>query len=278
MKKYILLLIGMITLGACEETVQLDLKNSEPIVVVEGLVTNELKNHYIKVSKSVNFYDSNNSTKITNAMVTVTDGEDAFNYVHNPNNKDDEQGTYYSAIPYAGQVGKTYTLNVVAEGKTYTAVDILHPVANIDSLTVRFDPDEFENPEEGMEDYYYEVLFYAHEPQETKDFYLFKFYRNDTLIYDTETDIYFSDDDLLGEEINGLPTASFYKIGDMAKVEMYSISNAGFIYYNDLVNLLNNDGGMFGSPPVNPRTNITGGALGFFQASSIVMDSILVKE
>lgn len=122
------------------------------------------------------------------------------------------------------------------------------------------------------------MLFYAHEPQETKDFYLFKFYRNDTLVLDSPTDIYFSNDDLLAEEINGIPTASFYKMGDTGKVEMYSISNAGFIYYNDLINLLQSDGGMFGSPPVNPRTNVKGGALGFFQASSVVSETIKVEE
>jgi hypothetical protein len=75
-----------------------------------------------------------------------------------------------------------------------------------------------------------------------------------------------------------LMAASFYKLGDIGKVEMYSISNTGFICYNDLVNLLKNDGGMFGSPPVNPRTNIKGGVLGYFQASSIVSESILIEK
>jgi hypothetical protein len=278
MKKFILLLIGGVSLLACEETVKLDLKNSEPALIIEGLVTNELKNQYVRITKSAGFYDTSGVTVISDAVVSVTDGEVTYTYEHNPDNNENNNGKYFSALPFAGQVGKTYSLLVEVGGNTYTASDVLYPVTSIDSLKVSFNQEEFNDPEKGREEYYYEILFYAHEPQETEDFYLFKFYRNDTLVYDSETDVYFSDDDLLGEEINGIPAASFYKLGDIGKVEMYSISNTGFIYYNDLINLLKNDGGMFGSPPVNPRTNIKGGAFGYFQTSSIVSESILIEK
>jgi len=98
---------------------------------------------------------------------------------------------------------------------------------------------------------------------------LFKFYRNDSLLYDNATDIYISDDDLLGENIDGVDGPGFYAVGDTAKVEAYSLTRNGFIYYSDLQILINNDGGLFGSPPANSRTNLTNGAMGFFQVSAL---------
>ncbi|MTI40656.1 DUF4249 family protein [Fulvivirga lutimaris] len=276
MKRYIIAILAMAVLASCEETVQLDLKETEPVVIIDGLVSDQFKNQYVKVSRSVDFYAEGTSKAITNATVSVTDGTTTYNYIHNPTPDPENDGLYFSEVRFAGEVGKTYELTVQVDGATYTAEDSLYPVTAIDSLTFIINDDEFEEPE--REGYYYEMLFYAHEPQETEDFYLFKFYRNDTLVLDSPTDIYFSNDDLLAEEINGIPTASFYKMGDTGTVEMYSISNAGFIYYNDLINLLQSDGGMFGSPPVNPRTNVKGGALGFFQASSVVSETIKVEE
>ena len=41
--------------------------------------------------------------------------------------------------------------------------------------------------------------------------------------------------------------------------------------------LINNDGGLFGSPPANVRTNLTNGALGFFQVSAMETREITVQ-
>jgi hypothetical protein len=51
----------------------------------------------------------------------------------------------------------------------------------------------------------YEVLMYAIEPQGTTDYYLFRFYRNDSLKVYNDTDIYYADDEVLGEQIDGVP-------------------------------------------------------------------------
>ena len=66
--------------------------------------------------------------------------------------------------------------------------------------------------------------------------------------------------------------------GDKATIEAYSLSRTGYVFYDDLQKLLNNDGGMFNQPPANSRTNLSNGALGFFQASAINSASIVVEE
>ena len=69
----------------------------------------------------------------------------------------------------------------------------------------------------------------------------------------------------------------FYAQDDLARVEVYSLTREAFIYYRDLQKLLTNDGGLFGTPPANPRSNISGGALGFFQVSAIVSGEIVIE-
>jgi hypothetical protein len=59
-------------------------------------------------------------------------------------------------------------------------------------------------------------------------------------------------------------------------VEIYSLTREQFVYFTDLANILNSDGGMFSPPPANPRSNISGGALGLFQVSGISRASILI--
>ena len=119
---------------------------------------------------------------------------------------------------------------------------------------------------------------YAKEPQNSTDYYLFKFYRNDSLKVYNDTDIYYADDDVLGENIDGVPSPIYYAPDDVARVEMYSLTRDGFVFYNDLQSLLNSDGGLFSQPPSNSRTNLTNGALGYFQVSAVEIKEIVIKE
>lgn len=274
--KYILFSLSVFFFS-CEETINIDTITSETRVVIDGVLTNNSDLNFIKLSYTRGFYSLDANPAITDAVVTVTD--DAGNevtYVHNPNNDPSKKGVYLPQTPYAGTIWTTYHLKVTVDGVDYTATETMLPVTKIDSLTISIDEDERKDPEEEGE--FYEVLFYAKEPQDRVDHYLFKFYKNGLPLRDFEGDIYFSEDDFLGEAINGVPTAGYYKLGQYAKVEMYSITREAFIFYNDLSNLLNNDGGMFSPPPANPRTNLSSGAFGYFQVSAVDLMEIEVKE
>lgn len=262
-------------LAACEKTVMLDITQDQPRVIIEALVTDQPGDQYVKVTRSSGFYDTGASPRIENAAVTVSD--DAGNqyiFVHNPGGDADSAGYYRPADGFTGVIGRTYHLAVQVDEILYEADDLLTPVTPIDSLSSRINEDERDDPEKTGK--YYEVLMYAKEPRATTDYYLFKFYRNDSLTVNADTDIYFADDELLGENIDGVPSPVYYGIGDLARVEMYSLSREGYVFYSDLQTLLTNDGGLFGQPPSNSRTNLSNGALGFFQASAVVRKEIQI--
>ncbi len=274
--RLLLILTTAIVLAACEKTIVLDLKQMPEKVVIEGVVTNHPGYQYVKVSRSVGFYDSGSTPRITDATVTITDDlGNEIDFIHNPNNHPDSMGYYLPAQSFTGQVGRHYILTVVIDGKIFKGEDTMLPVTTMDSIRYRINHREFNNPM--RKNKYYELLLYAKEPRETRDYYLFTFFRNDTLSRYHSGDIYFSDDKVLGEEINGVQSPVFFAVGDTARVEVYSLTRKAYVYYSDLEKLLNNDGGMFSPPMATPRTNLSHGALGFFRVSAIDISGIRIE-
>jgi hypothetical protein len=277
MRSLFIFFLGIVILTSCDEGIVLDVNQVEPKIIIEGLVTDKPGYQMVKVSRSVGFYTDGTTPKITNASVSVKDdlGE-VVTFTHNPRNHPDSAGIYLPVTPFVGKIGRTYTLNVNADGKNFEASDALLSVISMDSLKYRVNEFEEEDPKD--EGKIFELLMYAREPQDVKNFYLFKFFRNDSLTYYNETDIYYSDDELLAENINGATSPVYYGKDDRAAVEVYSLSRVGYVYYNDLFSILNGDsGGMFGPVPASPRTNLSNGAIGFFQVSAIDISSIKIE-
>jgi hypothetical protein len=277
MRSFIIISLFSIVLMSCEETIPLDLDQSPSKIVIEGLVTNRPGRQSVKITRSSDFYSRGATPRVTNAVVSVKDdlGE-SISFVHNPNGHADSAGIYIPIAPFTGQIGRTYTLTVTVDEEAFEATDKLYSVIPVDSLNYQISDDEVDDPKK--EGKVYEMLLYAREPQNEDNFYLFKFFRNDSLTYYDETDVYYSDDELLAEKIDGVPSPPIYGLGDTGKVEIYSLSRFGYVYFNDLSTILNNDGGgMFGPVPASPRNNLSNGALGFFQVSAVNATSIKIE-
>ncbi|MBL0744818.1 DUF4249 domain-containing protein [Chryseolinea lacunae] len=277
MKNILIVALFALALAACDKPIRLDLGQSTPRVIIEGQVTNRLGSQYVKVSRSSDFYQTGPSPRITNAIVTVKDSDgNEIMFEHNPRNYADSIGYYLPQTAFVGTIGKDYHLRVEVDGQVYEADDHLYSVTSIDSLAFRVDDDEKDDPKDYNK--FYEVLLYAKEPQNTTDYYLFKFYRNDSLKVDDDNEIYYSNDEALGESIDGISSPVFFGPGDKATVEAYSLSRSGYVFYDDLQKLLNTDGGLFNQPPANSRTNLTNGAFGFFHASAVNSKTIVIVE
>lgn len=271
---FFFLLTGL-TLISCQETIVLELEDSEPQVVFEGLITNSDLN-FVKISKSRGFYESGDSEKVTDATVVISANGEENVFVHNPDNDPLFNGVYLPPAGFTPSIGTTYQMSAIVEGVEYTAEETLLPVTSIDSLTIRLNEYELLDPEE--EGRFYEVFFYAKEPQDRIDHYLFKVYRDGVIVKDSNEDIYISEDKFLGEDIDDLAVAGYYAIGDTVRVEMYSLTRESYVFYADVLNLINSDGGMFSPPPANPRSNISNGGLGYFQTSALDTETIIVED
>ncbi len=276
MKSFVLLLAVVFILTSCEETVQLNLNQTPSKVVIDARLTNVLGKQYVKITRSSNFYQTGSTPRVTDAVVKITDDlGNVMTFVHNPEGKEEKAGYYFPAPGFAGTIGRTYKLSVIVDGVMYSAEDKMLPVTTIDSIKYKINGDQQDDPK--VAGRIYELLLFAKEPQQTKDFYLFEYYRNDSLALNRPNDIYFTDDDAVGEKIDGVSSPVYYSINDKAKLEMYSLSRTAFVFYSDFFNLVNSDGGMFSPPPANPRTNLNNGALGLFQVSAVSTMEIVLK-
>lgn len=265
MNRLLILFTMVLVFTSCEEVVDLDIDQSTPQVVIEGMLTNRDTTQYVKVSRSIQFYETG-LNPVVDASILVTDGMQVFSYTHNPGGKDSLNGYYFSDVPFAGSTGEAYTLTVDVNGVEYVATDTMKSVTEIDSLGVILAPNP--DKEDEAEGRIYQVLLFAEEPSETEDYYGFQFFRNDTLITSTNN-VYVFDDDALGDRLDGLPSPVLFKEGEKAGVEIYSLTREQYLFYTDLANILNSDGGMFSPPPANPRNTFTNNALGLWQVSAV---------
>lgn len=264
-------------LAGCDIPIDLDIQQTPPQMTIEALVTDRPGKQFVRLTLSTGFYDESGAVGITDAVVTLRDDLGSnVSFIHYTGTDTDSVGLYLPPAGYAGQIGRTYTLTIQTQSRVFEATDKLTRVTSIDSLAYR--PNRFVQDDPPLDGKIYELLIYAKEPQDTKDYYMVKYYRNDSLTYNGDTDVYVLDDYGVGESIDGIPSTVLFAIDDKAGLEMYSLSRDGFLFYNDLVTIMNSDGGMFSPPPANPRTNFSGGALGFFQVSAVSSREVVLVE
>lgn len=250
---------------SCTEVVEIDLTEGDPKLVVEGLVTDQPGPYHVRLTKTTSFYAESNYKEVPDAQVIMRDdtgNEDTLVYTSDG---------YYFTQSLQGVPGRTYFLEIVSEGKEYFSQSTLPAVAPIDSITVQY----YNDTTGFLGQVGYFITFYAQEPEDTKNYYLWKIYRNGELQNDPD-DVYIADDEVLGSAIQQ-PVFISYDYGDTARVEQYSLTKEAYDFYAGLSSNVNNDGGFFSSPPANPASNITGGALGLFQTSSVSAEEAVTK-
>src|ERR1041384_1913958 len=135
MKNLTILVLMIMVLAGCDEAIQLDLKQTPPRVTIEGQVTDIAGLQFVRITRSLGFYQSGKAETITNASVTITDDAGGtVQFVHNPRQHADSAGYYVPSGNFVGTIGRTYTMNVLLDNTSYTASDKLLRVTKFDSL------------------------------------------------------------------------------------------------------------------------------------------------
>lgn len=252
-------------LSSCRERIDLELNNAASRIVIEATLTTEHKEHEVRITRSAAFLDDNAAPVVTDAVVTLSDGQQVVMLTHTGN------GIYKTIPAMAAVVGKSYTLNVLADGINYSASESVLPVAPIDSLLIER---AFMAIQPGVVweagKKYYNLGLYSQEPGNEVNYYIFDAYKNGILHSDTITKKFFSDDVFLnGSYIQGMYV---YQIdaepGDTIMVKMSSVSRDFYLYVVGLSTVSMN-GSPFVAPPSNLKNNFSNHALGFFRCSAV---------
>ncbi len=123
MKKIILLLLVITSFTSCEKVIDVDLTTGKPKLVVEASINwyeeNNGSQQKIKLSTTTDYFASE-IPPVTDAEVTITNSlGQVFTFVQNTT------PGIYECTDFNPIVNETYTLTILYQGETYTAIDTL---------------------------------------------------------------------------------------------------------------------------------------------------------
>jgi hypothetical protein len=267
---------------SCEEAININTKNSPPVIVIYGCFTNEQDYQYLQITSSSPYFDDEYNRGIAGANVFIKSStNDTINLIERI------PGMYHTKEEIAFISGLTYYLNVEVDfdndgvKETYTATSQMPMPVEIDSIALR----SFEI----MGEKHHALYLYAQDPP-TKDYYLDMYkingspVRNKISNYTPMSDIPFN-----GQYMNGLLMQLFddveYKSDDSVYLAQGDIVEFGLArieegYYNFILQCedeIRGESPFFGSPASNIITNISNGAKGYFTCYPITKIEAIVE-
>ncbi|WP_149244497.1 DUF4249 family protein [Dyadobacter sp. 32] len=260
----------------------------------------ESEGNYVRLSYSdpVNFddplaiypgtsnYTRDQSSPIRNALVWISDDLGQIDTLVADSAQNEPFIGYYTPRKLICGAGRTYILNVRIENDLYWATAYMPKVPIIDSVTSVY----VKKPIEKFSGYL-PVIYFRDNPS-TVDYFMPK-----VVVVPSYTDAetpsfpHFNSgiggriwnyntlsDTFLPEYVSGLTlklgtTSSSYftsslELGQTYDACLFSLTKEAFDYYSTLIGQFESDGGAYKPTPASAPTNIKGGALGFFNASS----------
>ncbi|MDO7849766.1 DUF4249 domain-containing protein [Hymenobacter sp. M29] len=243
----------------CEKTIDLKLNTSDSQLVIEGNLADDGQPCQVSLNRSANYAETNNFPAVTGATVTLSDDTGARETL-----REASPGQYRGAT-LRGVPGRAYTLRVETGGTAYVAVSTLPVVVPFDGL--RTQPGTFDTKSIQA------VVEYT-DPVGEGNSYLFRQYRNGRLnkTYFIQNDK-FTDGKRVSQSLRNMggggTADDLDKLasGDSLRVEMQNIDPNVYEYFRTLNQILQNNPA-FSTTPANPKSNFSGGALGYFSAHS----------
>jgi len=256
MNRYVILLSVFLLsfFTSCEKVIDLDLNTSSSQIVIEGNVYDEAGPYTVKISRSVNIDEPSVYPAVTGATVSISDN------AGNAEVLAEKASGVYQTSTSQGVPGRTYTLSVEVEGQKYTAISTMPEGVEIDTLfTV----------ETGYPGFH-QISVDLTDPANTVNYYRLVDWVNGKRL---ETIIVANDELSKGKKINGtlMYSEDDMKSGDTYTLWLESIDKGVYDYFNSAS--LN---GQDSASPSNPVSNISNGALGYFNACSVRKKSIVI--
>jgi len=266
-KQLILLSTLFILLTSCEKVIDVDLQNSDPLLVIEANLIAGEQDFVVNISKSTDFFLDTPIEYIDDATVTLYRENEILSVIPRTS-----KAQYSEQI--TAQEETMYTLEVELDGKTYRASSFMPKKVEI--METSFEFQEAGGPlDEG-----YVITVSFSDPAETEGFYRIVTY-DDGVINNAPDDLQIFDDRLFNGGNTNLSLSRFpFDPGTNVTLELRTLNAEGYDYFNSLAGTLGSDQGLRGgqAAPGNPNTNWDEDILGHFTAYSIDEISIQLPE
>ena len=270
--KYIPFVLLFCVLTSCEDVVDIKLKSSANIPVLEANYDSKTELFTLKASRTVDYYNVSTPSKIINASVFVDNGSGTMLEILHQGD-----GKYEGQVP--ANFGNTYTAEVTIDGKKYVSKSELYSPVLIKELSITQESDDEPDPFGGDEEEnvtFFNVNFTYEDPSDAVNFYLL-----DILVDGKEAsaDDQFNDAFNNGQEVEEV-AYSFDTIPNTTSTTAINVTDNSVItvrfrhvdrkvnaFFSSLSQV--QDAGIGSAAPANPRSNWDNGALGYFSASAV---------
>lgn len=250
------LVLGVIALYSCQKVIDIELNPSSPKYVVTGNITDQPGPYEVKITSSINFDQDNNFPAVSGAKVCITDQAagltDTLTEV--------APGRYRTHV-LEGLPGHTYKLVVMLGNEMFSSVSTMPKPVALDSLHVK--PAAFGDGTD--------IVAIYDDPVGRGNFYHLVLTIQDSL----SREIYLHNDKIN----NGLKVSHVLNndiditAGDTISVKLQCIDTDAYDFYYTLDQALKQNSAVIS----NPKTNILGGAMGYFCAHTIRTRSFVFK-
>jgi hypothetical protein len=255
--KYIILPFTAITLASsCQKVINVDLNKADTKYVVEANVVDDTTGCTVKLSKTVNFDQSNVFPAVSGAVVVIKDVTAGTTYT-----LPELRPGFYRDEAATGIPGHSYEMSISVDGKVFTASGIMPQHVNMDTIYRTM----------GVFDSVTAISYF--DPVAKGNYYYFAEYNNgaqtDNIFITTDE---FKNGQQITQNMNRGGGDFEEQAGDYITLDMQCIDSAMYQYYYSLRQTKNQNS----ATPANPLTNISGGALGYFSAHTSSRKSVII--
>jgi hypothetical protein len=279
MPRLFIFILLLVVFSSCEKNITINSKGAEPVLVVEAEIENGEAPTVI-LSKSTDYFGKISPEILTNsfvkgAKVTISNGINTILLKeYNLPLGNGYSITYYTndpAVTFNGELNKTYTLNIVAEGKSYNAT------TTIPAITRRIDSLWWKPVPQATDTNWVAVMVKAYDKPGLGDYIRYFTKRNRENFLAGDPSVF--DDDVIdgtqyelqvsrGQDRNNPSTdgdyKSFFRRGDTVTFKVCNIDKTTYDFWRTMEYSYQSIGNPFASPG-KVLSNIQGApALGYF--------------
>ena len=264
--------IPLLLLTSCEKTIDWPLDTNEPkVIVVEGVITNERKAHEVKISRPM--ADINGTPQpVSGALVFILERSNAGNN-RAIRLREDQPGRYLTDPTVRADSGRLYILKILYQGQEYSGDSRMVQVDSLNDLIYRKIPEH---------EFWYELNFVKTKKPTMVDYRLnwghlpgFRDLPKEKtrahIIYYTV--IHYVD---VNEIFQPAKESVPFPVGTRVYRRQYSMNREQEDFVRSLMAETEWRGGLFDVQPGNVRTNLEGGAVGYFSVSQVVADTSVI--
>ena len=254
---------------SCTEAIDLTVPTESPRLVIEASLDWEKgtlgNNQTIKLSLSTPYYDTA-PNPVSGASVMVENATNGDVFIFN-----DQQDGSYTTTNFVPIINNTYNLEVIYNSETYTAIETLISVSEINRIE--------QSREGGSDEEELDLTIYFDDPANEVNFYYITFLEGEDLLPTREI---MSDEFTNGNEMSLLyeedPADEEDQIlpGDMVDIYLFGISETYYDFLNRLIEQANSAGDPFATVPTRLKGNFTNlenpenYAFGYFRVTEFV--------